>query len=59
MGAKRGAGAAYTSGAPDFTPAFSEIRAARSLDAVFCVVFCRLLFGPFLIWSIFKIFLNQ
>ena len=43
-GANNGAGTAYPSGAPDFTPntGFSRVRVNRSL--VFSVVFCRSLF---------------
>jgi len=41
------AGTVYTSGAPGFIPGFSGVRVARSL--VFCAVFCRSLFVPFLL----------
>jgi len=34
-----GAGSAYPSGAPEFTPGFSGVRLAQPL--VFCVRFCR------------------
>jgi len=37
MGATSGAGTAYPSGVPEFTPDFSEIRVTRSL--VLCVCF--------------------
>ena len=45
-----GAGTAYTSGAPGFTPSFCGVRVARSL--VFCVVFCRSLFVFFFLRAI-------
>jgi len=38
-GVTSGAGTAYLSGAPEFTPGFSGVRVAQSL--VFCVVYCR------------------
>ena len=41
-GATTGAGIAYPSGAPEFTPGFSGVRVTRSL--VLCVMFCRSLF---------------
>ena len=37
MGATSGVGTAYPSGAPEFTPVFSEVRVSRSL--VLCVCF--------------------
>ena len=37
-----GAGTAYPSEAPDFTPGFSGVHVVRSF--VFCVMFCRSLF---------------
>ena len=43
-----GAGTVYPSGAPGFTPGFSGVRVAQSL--VFCVMFCGLVFVPFL-WA--------
>jgi len=42
-----GTGTAYPSGAHEFTPCFSGVRAAQSL--VFCVMFCVSLFVPFLL----------
>jgi hypothetical protein len=42
-GVTSGAGTAYPSGAPEFTPVFSGIRVARSL--VLCVVFGITLFA--------------
>ena len=41
-GATCGAGIAYFSGAPEFSPVFSGFRVDRFV--VFCVMFCRLLF---------------
>ena len=46
-GATCGAGTAYTSGAPEFIPDFQWGSRARSL--VFCLMFCRPLFVPFLL----------
>jgi len=46
MGATSGAGTAYLSGAPEFTPVFSGIHVSQSL--VFCVLFCRSLLIVFL-----------
>jgi len=39
MGGTRGAGTAYSTGTPEFTPDFNGVCIAPSL--VFCVVFCR------------------
>ena len=39
MGGTRGAGTAYSTGTPEFTPTFNVVCIASSL--VFCVVFCR------------------
>ena len=39
MGATCGAGTAYPSGAPEFTPVFSGVRVVQSL--VFCEMLCR------------------
>ena len=44
-GVTSGAGTAYPSGAPEFTPIFGGVCAAWSL--VFCVAFCSLSFFPF------------
>jgi hypothetical protein len=41
-GATSGAGTAYSSTAPEFTPVFSRVRVTRSV--VLCVMFCRSLF---------------
>ena len=40
-----GAGTTDLSGAPEFTPVFSDVRVARSL--IFCVLFCRSFFVLF------------
>ena len=52
-GATCGAGIAYPSGAPEFTPYISGVRIARSL--IFCVVFYRSLFVYlwFFYWSLY------
>jgi hypothetical protein len=52
MGATSGAGTAYPSGAPEFTPVFSGVRVTRSL--VLCVYFvdCCLSFCPFFFWPL-------
>jgi hypothetical protein len=49
-GATSGAGTAYPSGAHEFTPGFSGVRVARSLDLCVCFVdrclsFCLFSFG--------------
>jgi hypothetical protein len=44
MGVTSGAGTAYTSGAPDFTPVFSGVDVARYLIFVYCFVDRRLSF---------------
>ena len=46
MCATCGAGTAYLYGAPEFTPVYIGVRSTRSL--VFCVMFWRSLFVPFL-----------
>ena len=50
MGATNGAGTAYPSGAPEFTPVFSGGRVIRSLVLYICFVdhclsFCTFSFG--------------
>ena len=52
MGVTRGAGTAYLSGVPEFTPGFSGLRVTRSL--LFCVMFCGSLFVflSFLFWPL-------
>jgi len=52
MGATCGAGTAYPSGAPEFTPGFSGVFVARSL--VFCEMFYRSFFVlvSFFFWPI-------
>ena len=45
MDATSGAGTAFSSAVPEFTPDFSGVCVARSL--VFCVVFCKSLFVLF------------
>ena len=55
-GATSGAGDAYPSGAPVFTPDISGVRVARSL--LFCVVFYNsVLVLFFLFWSLYCLFL--
>ena len=51
-----GVGAAYPSGAPEFTPNFSGVRVTRSF--VLCVVFCRSFFVLlyFLFWPLCCLF---
>jgi hypothetical protein len=73
MGATSGAGTAYPSGAPDFTPVFSGVRVTRSLLVCVCFVDHCLSFCTFFLtivlsvlqftdsdypFGIFKLFLN-
>ena len=52
-----GAGTAYPSGAPEFSPVFNAVRFAQSL--VFCAVFCRsfLFFLPLYCLTFFDLWL--
>jgi hypothetical protein len=56
MGATSGAGTAYPSGAPEFTPGFSGVRVTRSLVLYVCFVdrclsFCAFSFGHCVVCS--------
>ena len=52
--ATNGVGTSYPSGAPDFIPGFQDVRFAQSL--VFCVVFCRSLLCPFVVFIVAIVF---
>ena len=56
MGATSGVGTAYPSGAPEFTPVFSEVRVSRSL--VLCVCFVDRCLSFFLIFFLLAIVLS-
>jgi hypothetical protein len=56
-GTVNGTGTAYLSRVPEFSPVFSGVRVARSVDA--CVVFCISLFAHFSFSLYSCLFLND